>query len=100
LSALAKQQRSGPESSVVEVRFSGVLQLPVSDQEEIAASIKEIHGSSVDAAREEALERVKLGWWNRGYLKAQVRGDVETLTRSPASQRVALTAYVDEGMQI
>ena len=94
-----KQQRSGPEISIVEVRFSGALQLPVSDQEEIATSIKAIRGSSVDSVRDEALERVKQGWQNRGYLKAEVRGELERLVAGPASQRVGLNAYVDEGLR-
>ncbi len=93
-------QASGPEISIAQVTFSGALQLATSDQDQIAASIKEqTHGNSLDEATDEALERVRSGWQDHGYFKVQVDGDATTLTRSPSSQRIALRVHVEEGRQ-
>jgi outer membrane protein insertion porin family len=90
----------GPEISIVDVTFSGSLQMPISEQEEIANSIKQkIHGKSLDDVTEEGLERVRAGWQDRGYFKVQITGETRTLTSSPASQRIALSVRVDEGSQ-
>jgi outer membrane protein assembly factor BamA len=95
-----KEQASGPEISIVEVVFSGSLELPVSDQEQIAASVKQKgDGNSLDGVIDEALERVKAGWLDHGYFKVEVSADARTLTSSPARQRIALSVHVDEGMQ-
>jgi outer membrane protein assembly factor BamA len=91
---------SGPEVSIDNVSFSGFLQMPISDQDNIAASIRqEIHGDSLDGVIEEALERVRAGWQNRGYFQVQVRGDARTLTRNAADLHIALFVHVDENLQ-
>jgi outer membrane protein insertion porin family len=88
------------EISIAEVIFSGVLQMPLTDQDQIAASIKErTYGNSLDAATHEALERVRAGWQGHGYFKVQVGGDATILTRSPLSERITLNVHVDEGTQ-
>lgn len=85
---------------MVDVTFSGSLQMPISEQEEIANSIKQkTHGKSLDDVTEEGLERVRAGWQDRGYFKVQITGETRTLTSSPASQRIALSVHVDEGSQ-
>jgi len=90
-------QSSGTELSIDNVTFSGFLQLPISDQDEIATSIRqETHG---DAVIEEALERVRAGWQNRGYFKVTVSGDTRTLTENAADLHVALFVHVDEGLR-
>jgi outer membrane protein insertion porin family len=99
LSALDDQQPSGPEISIAEVKFSGALQMPISDQDQIASSIKQrTHGHSLDGVTDEALEKVRAGWQDRGYFKVQVSGKAKTLTSSP-SRRIAIGVRVDEGMQ-
>src|SRR5882762_4893354 len=51
------------EISIAEVTFSGASQMPLTDQDQIAASIKErTYGNSLDAATDEALGRVRAGW--------------------------------------
>jgi len=91
---------SGPEISIVDVTFSGSLQMPISEQEEIVNSIKQkTHGKSLDDVTEEGLERVRAGWQDRGYFKVQITGETKMLTSSPASQRIALSVHVDEGSQ-
>ncbi len=94
------KQPSGHNISIVEVSLSGALQLAASDQEQITASIKQqTDGDSLDDATDEALERVRAGWRNYGYLKVQVRGDARTLTSSPVSERIAVSVHIDEGSQ-
>jgi len=99
-SASNDAQRSGPEISIVEVTFSGALQLATSDQEQIAASIRqETHGEPLDGVVEEAFERVRAGWQDRGYFKVLVDGEARTVTSGPVSQRIALSVRIDEGLQ-
>jgi outer membrane protein insertion porin family len=95
-----EDQPSGPEISIVEVAFSGTLQMPLADQELIAASVKqETHGNVLDSVVEEARERVRAGWQDRGYFKVLVSGDSKILTSGPVSQRIALGVKVEEGLQ-
>jgi outer membrane protein assembly factor BamA len=94
------QKTSDPEISVAGVTFSGFLRMPVSDQDEIAASIKEqTYGNTLDGATDEALERVRVGWQNHGYFKVLVNGNATELDSTPASRRIALSVHVDEGAQ-
>lgn len=94
------QQPSGPEVSVSGVTFSGFIQLPIVDQEQIVSWIKqESHGDSVDGVIEEGLERVRAGWQNHGYFKVQVSDEASTVTNTLVGQQVMLSAHVDEGLQ-
>jgi len=96
---LDDQQPPGPEISIAEVTFSGTLQMPIPDQDQIAASIKQqTSGYSPDGVTDEVLERVRAGWQDRGYFKVRVSGKSKTLTSSP-SRRIAIRVHVDEGMQ-
>src|SRR6476620_2913654 len=55
-----EQRSSSNEVWIDNVTFSGFLQMPISDQQEIAASVKkETHGEWPDAVAEEALERIR-----------------------------------------
>jgi len=94
------RQPSGPEIRIAEVSFSGALQMATSDQNKIAASIKQrTHGNSLDEVTDEAVERAKAGWQNQGYFKVQVSAKARTLTSTPAGQRIAVNFQVDEGLQ-
>ena len=88
-----------PEISIAGVSFSGALQMPVVDQDQIADSVKQIHENSLDGVTDEALEVVKQGWQNRGYFKVQVTGEARTLASGTASPSAALFVHVDEGAQ-
>ncbi len=101
-SAFASENRQSTHSeiSIAGVTFSGFIQLPISDQDQIASSIKQqSHGDSLEGVIEEALERVRTGWQDRGYFKVEVSGDASTLTSTPNSQRILLDAHVDEGLR-
>jgi hypothetical protein len=56
------EEPTGPEISVAEVSFSGSLQIPISDKEQIADSVKETHGTSLDLITDEGLERARAEW--------------------------------------
>jgi outer membrane protein assembly factor BamA len=91
---------SGPGISITNVTFSGFIQMPVSDQEEIANSIKQqSYAYPLDGMVEEVLERVKAGWQNHGYFKVEVNGDAKTLATSAPSIQIALFVHVEEGAQ-
>jgi outer membrane protein assembly factor BamA len=94
------QRPPSPEISIAGVSFSGALQMAVVDQDQIADSVKhETLGTSPDGVTDQALDRVRAGWLNRGYLKVQVNGGASSLTNSPTGQRIALFVHVDEGPQ-
>jgi outer membrane protein insertion porin family len=74
--------------------------MPISDQDEITASIRqETHGEALDGVIDEALERIRAGWQNRGYFKVQVSGDTTTLAKNAADLHIALFVHVDEGLR-
>jgi outer membrane protein assembly factor BamA len=91
------EQPSGPDVWIDDVTFSGFLQLPVSDQEEIAATVRnKSHGPLVDGVVEEALERIRAGWQDRGYFEVQVRGEAKEISRTSTEIHIGLFAQVDE----
>ena len=91
------EQPSGPDVWIDNVTFSGFLQLPVSDQEEIAATVRnKSHSPLLDGVVEEALERIRAGWQDRGYFKVQVRGEAKELSRTSTEIHIGLFAQVDE----
>src|SRR5690349_21275156 len=74
------EHSSGPEITIAQVNFLGSFQVPVSDQDQIATSIKQHgRGTSLDKVTGAAFERARGGWQDRGYFKAEVTGDVTTL---------------------
>jgi outer membrane protein insertion porin family len=101
-SAPASNDRHSPDSeiSIAEVTFSGSIRLPVSDQNQIAASIRRQGlGNSPDGPTDYATETVRVGWQNRGYFKVKVSGEKRTLSGNPVSRRIALSFNVEEGLQ-
>jgi outer membrane protein insertion porin family len=82
--------------------------MPISDQEQIADSIKArtsmlvasgARGSAFELATDEGLARARAGWQDRGYFKVRIAGEAKTLTSSPVSERIALSIHVDEGLR-
>jgi len=95
-----EEPSSGPEIAISDVTFSGFIQLPISDQDQIVASLKQQkYTSPLDGVVEEALERVKAGWQNHGYFRAEVSGEVKTMTTSAANLQIALFVHVQENGQ-
>lgn len=90
----------GPEVTVAELIFEGDLRMPVSDQDEIAASLKQrTYRGELDAVVSEVEERVRQAWQNHGYFKVQARADGHQLTSSPTSEQIEVTAHIQEGQQ-
>ncbi len=90
---------SDPQVSIAEITFSGELQLPISEQDEISQTIQQnVRATSPDGAIQDALERTRRGWQNRGYFEVKVSGDDKVLSSGPAVQRIALVIYVNEGL--
>jgi outer membrane protein assembly factor BamA len=80
--------------------FSGSLQMPQSEQERIADAVKQAtHRASLEDLTEEALERARAGWQDRGYFKVLITGETKILTATPVAQRIALGVHVDEGQR-
>lgn len=99
-SASHGKQPSDPEISVAGVTFSGFLEMPVAEQNEVAASIKgRTYRGSIDQATDEALEIARRGWQNRGYFKVRDNANATTLTSTSAGGRILLNVYVAEGQQ-
>ena len=90
----------GPEITIAEVIFSGTLEMPIADQEQIADLIRhDTYRAPLDGLIDGGLERIREEWQNRGYFKVQVTGEARTLTSSPVSQRIALSVHIEEGPQ-
>lgn len=84
---------------VIGISFSGNLQMPVADQNQIASELKRFtYSESFTGAGEELVERVRLAWQNRGFLKVEVNGDA-VLTGRGADRGLALSVHVNEGPQ-
>jgi outer membrane protein insertion porin family len=74
--------------------------MAVTDRDQVAASLKQrTYAGSLGGVVDEALERVRAAWQDRGYFKVQVSGKGTILTSSPVNQRIALSVHVDEGWQ-
>ena len=92
-----EERPSGPEVRIDNITFSGFLRMPVSDQEEIAASVrKQSHGELLDGVVEDALERVRRGWQDRGYFRVHVTGEARELARTATEIHITLFTHVDE----
>jgi outer membrane protein assembly factor BamA len=90
-------QPAEPEISIIEVTLLGPLQMPLSEQEQVAISVKQTTGTCLSEVIEMALYRAKVGWQDRGYFRVQVAAETKTLTSNRAGQRLAVSIQVDEG---
>jgi outer membrane protein insertion porin family len=77
---------------------SGPLQMPVSEQDQIFASVtQKSYAGSFNEVKEEVEERLRNQWQNRGYFKVQVTSDGNVLAVSPDRERIVLTVHIEEG---
>ena len=86
--------------SITELTLEGATQVPVEEQDRIAASIKmrDFNGSA-EAAKLGALDLVREAWQNDGFFKVEASGESRVLTSNPVSSRIALTIEIREGEQ-
>ena len=75
--------------------------MPIAEQREIAARVKAatVQGSSASNVVDEALERVRMEWQDRGYWQVQVTGEATTVSSNPVSKRIRISVHVEEGFQ-
>lgn len=91
---------SRPSITIVDLNFEGVVQLDASELSQIAASLKQrVYTGTLDEVTEEALERTKSAWQDRGYFKVEASAAAKVLTSSPVNERIAFTVHLDEGQQ-
>jgi len=87
--------------SIAEISFWGAgIQMPAPEQNEVAATVRNIvHGNSVENVVDEALERVREEWQDRGYFQVTVTGEAKTSSSNAVSQRISISVHVEEGFQ-
>lgn len=86
--------------SVAALSFSGFLQMPVAEQEQIAAAIKGgTYAGSLDRAKGEIEERLRIEWLNRGYFRVEVAAHAQLLSSDGFGAQIAVAAQVQEGGQ-
>jgi outer membrane protein assembly factor BamA len=89
-----------PELEIAQLNFLGNLQMPIADQDQIAASLKQqAYSGDLGGVTSELEERVRRAWQQHGYFKVQVHGNAWTLTTGPANSRIAVLFEIDEGQQ-
>jgi outer membrane translocation and assembly module TamA len=77
---------------------SGSLQMPVSEQDQIFASVtQKPYAGSFEKVKEEVEEGLRNEWQNRGYFKVQVSSDGNVLSVNPDRERIVLTVHIKEG---
>jgi outer membrane protein assembly factor BamA len=85
---------------IAELSFEGAQRLPLSDQAQVASSLKQrSYSGGIDSVTSELEERIRREWQQRGYFEVQVHGKAKELTSSPVERRVALTFSLEEGQQ-
>lgn len=86
------------ERSISQISFSNVSRMPVVDQEQIIALLKQPQYSGTpDEIGKELLERVGAEWANRGFIKAHAQGDAHLASGNPPGEGVSMNVYVEEG---
>jgi outer membrane protein insertion porin family len=74
--------------------------MSIMEQEQIATSIKQLaRGNSLDGIVDEALERARMAWQDRGYFKADVSGHGTPFTSNSIGQHLSVSFLVFEGLQ-
>jgi hypothetical protein len=100
---VATQDDNSPDVdvSIAEISFWGLgIQMPASQQNEIAATVRSVvRGNSVSGVVDEALERVREEWQDRGYFQVRVTGEAKTSSSNAVSQRISISVHVEEGFQ-
>jgi Surface antigen variable number repeat len=85
------------EVPVIGVSFSGNLQIPVADQEQIAADLKRrTYSEPLTGVSEELLVKVKSAWQDEGFVHVGVNGDAILTNRGP-ERGLALSVHINEG---
>ena len=96
----SSSDRHEPVVTIADLNVEGDLRMPKTDQGRIVASIKEqSYFGSDDQIATKVSERLRRAWQNAGYFVAQANAQARVLTSSPSSERIAITAQIEEGQQ-
>jgi outer membrane protein assembly factor BamA len=83
---------------ISQISFSNVARMPVADQEQIIASLKQQRYSGTpDEIVKQLLERVNAEWANLGFVNVRSRGDAWLVSGNPAGEGISMNVYVEEG---
>jgi hypothetical protein len=83
---------------ISQISFSNVAGMPVADQEQIIASLKQQRYSGTpDEIVKQLLERVNAEWANLGFVNVRSRGDAWLVSGNPAGEGISMNVYVEEG---
>jgi hypothetical protein len=95
-----KQDVPSHELPVIGVSFSGNLRMPIAEQSQISAELKQLsYSEPPSGATEELLEKVRVAWQDRGYFQAEVNGNAILASRGGAERGLALSLHINEGPQ-
>ena len=85
---------------MTQLTFEGDLRMSLSDQDGIAASLKqETYWGKPDAAASEVEERVRRSWQDRGYFKVRAHADAHVLSYGSGSDQIAVAVHIEEGQR-
>ena len=94
------KQTPSPKVVIADLNFVGSVRMGISEQDQIAASLKKrSYSGDPDGVASDVEERVRRAWQEHGYFKVQVLDNTTILTSGPLESRIAITLQVDEGQQ-
>jgi TonB family protein len=94
------EQPPKPKTTIANLQFEGMLEVPVAEQDEIAESIKQrVYEGPLELVKDQVFESVREAWMDRGYFNVQVAGDSNVLASNPMGAVIGLAVRVDEGQQ-
>jgi hypothetical protein len=98
-SSLPARKIEAHELRVIGVSFSGNLRMPIADQNQIAAELKQLSYAEASAnATDDLVERARRAWQDRGFFRADVNGNAIPTSRG-LDRGLALNAHINEGPQ-
>jgi len=84
---------------IVDLRFDGATQVPLTEQNVIAAKIMALDTLEPKDWIDEIKARVSDAWQHRGFFKVEVEAEGRELGSDGDTKDVSLTLHVDEGRQ-
>jgi TonB family protein len=95
-----REQPPKPKTTIADLHFDGMLEVPVTEQDEIAGSIKQrVYEGPLELVKNQVFELVREAWMDRGYINVQVAGDSNILASNSMGAVIGLAVRVEEGQQ-
>jgi hypothetical protein len=92
------EEASQPKVKLRDIRFVGVTQLPLVDQEQLVLNLRSREFAGPDWV-ELFQEVVRDAWQRHGYFEASVKAEAEILSADAKQQEVSVLVWVEEGQQ-